>query len=166
MAGDPGSYSEPKAGPAADAADGVGGHLPAPQHEQIGNRAQSLSVSARRDGDRAGQSGLVLGRHLYPDGQGVSLPGGHHGLGEPGGAGMAVVQHARRRLLCRSARGSALAIRSARDLNTDQGSQFTSEDFTGVLKAHEIMISMDGKGRCMDNIFVERLWRSLKYEEV
>src|SRR5215467_9731905 len=42
--------------------------------------------------------------------------------------------------------------------NTDQGSQFTSEDFTGVLKAHEIMISMDGKGRCMDNIFVERLW--------
>ena len=50
--------------------------------------------------------------------------------------------------------------------NTDQGSQFTSEDFTGVLKAHEIMISMDGKGRCMDNIFVERLWRSLKYEEV
>ena len=51
-------------------------------------------------------------------------------------------------------------------VNTDQGSQFTSEDFTGVLKAHEIMISMDGKGRCMDNIFVERLWRSLKYEEV
>jgi len=50
--------------------------------------------------------------------------------------------------------------------NTDQGSQFTSEDFTGVLKAHGIMISMDGKGRCMDNIFVERLWRSLKYEEV
>ena len=50
--------------------------------------------------------------------------------------------------------------------NTDQASQFTSEDFTGVLKAHEIMISMDGKGRCMDNIFVERLWRSLKYEEV
>ena len=50
--------------------------------------------------------------------------------------------------------------------NTDQGSQFTSEDFTGVLKAHGVTISMDGKGRCMDNIFVERLWRSLKYEEV
>src|SRR5271155_597470 len=45
--------------------------------------------------------------------------------------------------------------------NTDQGSQFTS-----TLKRHEIAISMDGKGRCMDNIFVERLWRSLKYEEV
>jgi putative transposase len=50
--------------------------------------------------------------------------------------------------------------------NTDQGSQFTSTDFTGVLKAHGIKISMDGKGRCMDNIFIERLWRSLKYENV
>jgi putative transposase len=50
--------------------------------------------------------------------------------------------------------------------NTDQGSQFTSDEFTGTLKRHSVMISMDGKGRCMDNIFVERLWRSLKYEEV
>ena len=50
--------------------------------------------------------------------------------------------------------------------NTDQGSQFTSFDFTGVLKAAEITISMDGRGRCMDNIFIERLWRSLKYEAI
>src|SRR5205814_8345637 len=50
--------------------------------------------------------------------------------------------------------------------NTDQGSQFTSDDFTDTLKRHAITISMDGKGRCMDNIFIERLWRSLKYEEV
>lgn len=50
--------------------------------------------------------------------------------------------------------------------NTDQGCQFTSEVFTGVLKANDIRISMDGKGRWVDNIFVERLWRSLKYEEV
>jgi putative transposase len=50
--------------------------------------------------------------------------------------------------------------------NTDQGSQFTSDEFTATLKRHEIAISMGGKGRCMDNIFVERLWRSLKYEEV
>ncbi len=50
--------------------------------------------------------------------------------------------------------------------NTDQGSQFTSFDFTGVLKDAEITISMDGRGRCMDNIFIERLWRSLKYEAV
>jgi len=50
--------------------------------------------------------------------------------------------------------------------NSDQGCQFTSEDFTDVLKDGGIKISMDGKGRWMDNVFIERLWRSLKYEEV
>jgi putative transposase len=50
--------------------------------------------------------------------------------------------------------------------NTDQGCQFTSERFTDVLKAHGIQVSMDGKERWMDNVFIERLWRSLKYEEV
>jgi putative transposase len=50
--------------------------------------------------------------------------------------------------------------------NTDQGSQFTSLDFTGVLSDAGIAISMDGRGRCLDNIFIERLWRSLKYEAV
>ena len=50
--------------------------------------------------------------------------------------------------------------------NSDQGSQFTSEKFTGELAERQIAISMDRRGRCMDNIFVERLWRSLKYEEV
>ena len=50
--------------------------------------------------------------------------------------------------------------------NTDQGSQFTSEAFTGVLKEHDIKISMDGKGCYRDNIFVERLWRTVKYEHL
>ena len=50
--------------------------------------------------------------------------------------------------------------------NTDQGSQFTSDDFTGILLSKEIAISMDGRGRVFDNIFIERLWRSVKYEEV
>jgi putative transposase len=48
--------------------------------------------------------------------------------------------------------------------NSDQGSQFTSNSFTGCLKAAGVQISMDGRGRCHDNIFIERLWRSLKYE--
>ena len=51
-------------------------------------------------------------------------------------------------------------------LNTDQGSQFTSDNYTSVLKKNDIRISMDGKGRWVDNVFVERLWRSVKYEEV
>ena len=50
--------------------------------------------------------------------------------------------------------------------NTDQGSQFTAEAFTEVLKANGVQISMDGKGRWVDNVFIERLWRSVKYEEV
>lgn len=50
--------------------------------------------------------------------------------------------------------------------NTDQGSQFTSREFTGLLIGHDIAISMDGKGRTFDNIFVERLWRTVKYENV
>lgn len=50
--------------------------------------------------------------------------------------------------------------------NTDQGSQFTSEGFTGLLTSHGVRISMDGRGRWMDNVFIERLWRSVKYEEV
>lgn len=50
--------------------------------------------------------------------------------------------------------------------NTDQGSQYTSNEFTGTLKDNDIKISMDGKGRAMDNIFIERLWRSVKYEEI
>ncbi len=58
-----------------------------------------------------------------------------------------------------SSRGRGVSPRS-------QGAQFTSEAFTTVLLDAEISISMDGKGRCMDNVFVERLWRPLKYEEV
>jgi putative transposase len=50
--------------------------------------------------------------------------------------------------------------------NTDQGSQFTSDDFTQVLKDHHIKISMDGKGRWIDNVFIERLWRSVKYQDI
>ena len=50
--------------------------------------------------------------------------------------------------------------------NSDQGSQFTSEQFTSVLLNHDVQVSMDGRGRAMDNIFVERLWRTVKYEEV
>lgn len=50
--------------------------------------------------------------------------------------------------------------------NSDQGSQFTSNDYTNILKQKNIQISMDGRGRCFDNIFTERLWRTVKYEEI
>ncbi len=68
---------------------------------------------------------------------------------------------------CVEALNDALArYATPETFNTDQGSQFTSLDFTGVLRDAGVAISMDGRGRCMDNIFIERLWRSLKYEAI
>jgi len=67
---------------------------------------------------------------------------------------------------CVAAIEEALGKGSPEIFNTDQGSQFTSEAFTGLLEGHGVRLSMDGKGRYTDNIFVERLWRSVKYEEV
>jgi putative transposase len=67
---------------------------------------------------------------------------------------------------CLKALEMALEFGKPEIFNTDQGSQFTSNAFTGRLKDNGIDISMDGRGRCMDNIFTERLWRSLKYENV
>lgn len=68
---------------------------------------------------------------------------------------------------CVSALDSAIRRYGTPEIfNSDQGVQFTGNAFTGLLKTHEIKISMDGKGRWMDNVFIERLWRSVKYEEV
>jgi len=67
---------------------------------------------------------------------------------------------------CVEALEEALSQGKPEIFNTDQGSQFTGEAFTGLLKQHGVRISMDGKGRYRDNIFVERLWRTVKYEEV
>jgi len=67
---------------------------------------------------------------------------------------------------CVEAVSAALRRAKPEIFNTDQGSQFTSEAFTGRLKQRGVRISMDGRGRCLDNVFTERLWRSVKYEEV
>lgn len=67
---------------------------------------------------------------------------------------------------CCEALDEALGISQPRIFNTDQGSQFTSAAFTSRLEAHGIQISMDGRGRALDNVFVERLWRTVKYENV
>jgi putative transposase len=68
---------------------------------------------------------------------------------------------------CTEALQEALARYGTPEIfNTDQGSQFTSEAFTEILQKHSIEISMDGKGRWLDNVFIERLWRSVKYEDI
>ena len=62
--------------------------------------------------------------------------------------------------------GDSLTIGKPEIFNTDQGCQFTSPKFTSVLQGHEIAISMDGRGRALDNVFIERLWRTVKYEDI
>ena len=67
---------------------------------------------------------------------------------------------------CLEALEEALSRGCPEVFNTDQGVQFTSASFTGRLEAAGVKVSMDGKGRCLDNVFVERLWRSVKYENI
>ena len=67
---------------------------------------------------------------------------------------------------CVSALDAALRVARPEISNTDQGSQFTSEDYLGRLEGAGVKISMDGRGRFLDNIFVERLWRTVKYEDI
>jgi len=67
---------------------------------------------------------------------------------------------------CRDALNEALKIATPDIHNSDQGSQFTSIEYTDILKQKNVQISMDGRGRCFDNIFTERLWRTVKYEEI
>jgi len=129
-------------------------------------RPQDPSVSATRYRDHATEPGLGHGHHLYPDGARLVY--------------LAVVlDWATRRVLswrlsitmeaafCVETLEDALARHGKPAIfNTDQGSQFTGAAFTGVLSDNGIAISMDGKGAWRDNVFVERLWKSVKYEEV
>jgi putative transposase len=101
------------------------------------------------------------------DGVRLPLSGGDHRRGQPGGSGMAAVEHQRCERLARAALEEALLrFGKPRIFNTDQGSAFTAEAFTSKLATAGVAISMDGRGRFMDNIFIERLWRSIKSEEV
>jgi putative transposase len=67
---------------------------------------------------------------------------------------------------CVAALDEALTLGQPEIFNTDQGAQFTSRDFTTLLLDHQIAISMDGRGRALDNVFIERLWWSVKYEDI
>ena len=67
---------------------------------------------------------------------------------------------------CVESLAEALASGQPEIFNSDQGAQFTSDTFTSFLKSRRIAISMDGRGRALDNVFIERLWRSLKYEDI
>ena len=130
---------------------------PEPGHKVYPYRLRGLSIERRPCvGDR---------HNLHPDGARLGLSGG----GATGSAAACCRAGYRSRWTRRSAsrRWRAFARYGKPDIfNTDQGSQFTGQAFTGLLADNGIAISMDGKGAWRDNVFVERLWRSVKYEEV
>ncbi|HBL23362.1 MAG TPA: hypothetical protein DDZ40_04520 [Deltaproteobacteria bacterium] len=113
------------------------------------------------------EPGLVLGHNLHPHGEGTLLPCGRHGLGGKKGAVMEAFQHARLHSFCIDALEEAIVRCGTPDMfNTGQGSQFTPLDFTDILSRNGIRISMDGRGRWMDNIFIGRLWSTVKYGHI
>jgi putative transposase len=120
----------------------------------------------RGDGDHAAEPGVGDGHHLHPDGAGLHLSRRCARLVQPPCAVVAAVDHDGSGILRRDAGGCFGVSWQAGHLQHRQGSQFTGQAFTGVLANNGIAISMDGKGAWRDNLFVERLWRSVKYEEV
>ena len=161
-----GIWRREKASPEAHAADGPGTRLPETANQHPAPGTQALSVSFAGFAHHQAQSGLVLGHNVYPHAQRLPVPGGHHGLAQSQSPVLAAFQHHGRGLL-RLGPGRGLGEVWNPDIfNTDHGSQFTSYAFTSVLRENGIRISMDGRGRWLDNVFIERLWRSLKYENV
>ena len=151
-----------KARPPSDAVDGSHGGVPEAENQCSEPGTQTLSLPVARLDHRSEQSGLVCGYYLHPHAQRFSLSGGHHGLVQPWRLSNTMDTD-----FCASALEEAVAKYGKPDIfNTDQGCQFTSFAFTNILRDKGIRISMDGRGRWLDNVFIERLWRSLKYENV
>ena len=138
---------------------------PKPRLSTAGPGTSDLSLSAAGREGREGESGLEHGHHVHPDGLGVHVPGGGDRLVQPVRDRLEAVEHARRVVLPEMLE-EALGSGTPEVFNTDQGVQFTASAFTGRLESAGVAVSMDGRGRALDNVFVERLWRSVKYEDV
>ena len=150
--------------PPVDDQDGLGADLSASEDERAAPAAQDLSVPAASSDHRSAEPGLVCGCDLYPDAARLPLPRRNHGLGQSQGLAWRL-SNTMDADFCVAALEEAIARYGKPGIfNTDQGSQFTSSAFTNTLRDADIRISMDGRGRWMDNVFIERLWRSLKYE--
>ena len=150
-----------------DEAHGHRGDLPPSEHLEVGAGAQDLPVSAAEPGSDAAEPGLGDGHHLRGLWRAASSTSPPSSTGSAAGSWPGGCRSRCRRTSRIEALEEALGRHGRPDIfNTDQGSQFTSADFTAVLKAARVAISMDGRGAWRDNVFVERLWRSVKYEEV
>jgi hypothetical protein len=133
-----------------------GADLPTAADHSSATGAPDLPVSAARSGDRPAEPGLVRRPDLHSDAAWLPLSGGGDGLDVAQGTVLAGVEHDGCRVLPRSSGRGFGAVRETRDLQHRQGSQFTSPRFTGVLREAGIRISMDGRGRWMD----QRVYRA------
>ena len=108
----------------------------------------------------------MLGYHLHPHGEGVLLPRRHYGLGEQKGVVLAAIEHVGYLILHGGPGRGDCALWNTADIQYRPGEPVYLWRFTDILKKHDIKISMDGQGRWMDNVFIESLWKSVKYEDV
>ncbi len=149
----------------ADASNGDRSDLPAAADDASGIETQDLPVFTAKCDDYTARPGLEYRHHVRSDVSWFSLSGGRYGLVQPLCAIMAAVEPSMAAFAWRRwTKPSAVASR--RFSTPDQGCQFTAVAFTSRLENCGIAISMDGRGRALDNVFIERLWRSVKYEEV
>lgn len=154
------------AGGDADVADGDHGDLSEAAHQPPASRLSDLSVSVTPGDNHTSESGVGSRYHLHSDAPWVRLSLCDPGLGQSSSVGVAAIQHVTTDFCLEAGREDVTRYGCPEIFNTDQGCQFTSQEFTGFLQDQRIQISMDGIGRWRDNVFVERLWRSFKYEEV
>jgi putative transposase len=162
-----GVSNQPRAGTAIDENTGAGRHGARTEHQPPSSTAQDISVPAQGSGRDTTQPGIWSTDITY-----IRLARGFVYL-------VAVMDWYSRKVLswqlsntldggfCVECLEKALQTFGTPEIfNTDQGCQFTADTFTSVLKTHGIGISMDGRGRALDNVFVERLWRDVKHEDV
>src|SRR5215469_7726852 len=169
-----GDFDRPSTRPAADEEARAMGSQAEAEHQQAASRAQGLPIPSARQDDRPAEPEPAPAKAGVWAADVTYIPMQHGFLYL-----VAIIDWATRRVLswrlsntlaagfCVEALSEAL-VRFGKPgiFNTDQGAQFTSTEFTKVLLDHAIEISMDGRGRCQDNIFVERLWWTVKHEWV
>ena len=151
--------------PTFDAFDGSGGDLSKATIIVREQGTPKIPVLASRIGCQPCQSSVVYRYHVCADATGLHVLGGGHRLAQPLRSVVAIIEQLGKQFLPGGV-GGRVGTGMPGDFQTDQGVQFTNRLFTGRLEEAGIAISMDGRGRALDNVFVERLWWSVKYEHI
>ena len=154
-------------GAAPDEDDGAGLDSTGEADNLAWGWSQDIPIPFKEFGYNLPEPGLVQWHYVYSTEQRFCIPYSGNGLAQPLCTLLKRSQPHWKRAFTWAQKERALRLHDRPEIfNTDQGSQYTGAAFTGALKDHGIRISMDGKGRAMDNIMVERLWRTLKYEDI